>query len=119
MTFNDFLNAIIDDGSEAARFSYRQPRNRLKLDGSLRGFEECRGLDIEALSKLLQQARGATQIKYREQAEDYWYWRCRDAEIEWVCNVISAYLMKVGKPTIIPPTVRGLTKAAEIVGIAV
>ena len=43
MTLIDALNAIIDDGIEAARHDYAKPRDTLKREGSIQGFEECGG----------------------------------------------------------------------------
>ena len=46
--------------------------------------------------------------------EDYWRVRCREAEIEWVCNVVSAMLVNEKKSPIIPPTARGTITAGKI-----
>ena len=113
----DAINAVIDDGIEAARLDYTKPDDNLKLNGSIKGFEECRGKTPVQLTVQLAVARARAQQAQRERAADYWYWRCRAAEIEWVCNVISVLLMQHDLPTIVPPTVRGMLKAMDIAGI--
>ena len=111
MFYDDFLNHVIDDGMEAAKADYTAPEQKDKLDGSLKGFEECRGRDPQGLNVLLQRAQTTTVEKFREQAADFRYWRCREAEIEWVCNVVAA----AGFPTMVASTARGYFKVAEIV----
>jgi len=118
MGFDEFLTSIIDDGIEAARLDYARPNDQQKRDGSIRGFEECRNLDPSLLVPLLSEAHAMTMNKYREEAADYWYWRCRETEIEWVCNVVSACLINEGLPPISTCTARGMLKAAEIIGVA-
>ena len=93
MNYNDALNSIIDDGIEAARNDYSRPDQSQKREGSILGFEECRGLNPSQLAALLAESHAMTMTKHRNQASDYWYWRCRDIEIGWVCNVISAILV--------------------------
>ena len=119
MHYGEFLTHLIEDGIEAARFDYgRRPDQSQMRSGAIKGFEECRDRTPSQLSSLLTESRQITQDKLWAQAPDYWYWRCRAAEIEWVCNVVSAMLHNQRQPIIIQPTVRGIIKAAEIVGIA-
>lgn len=118
MLWIDALNAVIDDGIEAARLDYARPDQKLKLDGSIRGFEDCRGKTAEEIGKLLAQANQDADDARRREAQDYWHWRCRAAEIEWVANVLSAILMNEGRPTIVTPTARGMLKAADIIGVS-
>lgn len=118
MNHQEFLTTVIEDGIEGARFSYKQPHNTIKLKGSLQGFEECRGKEVEELAKLLKEAEKTTQEAMMAQSPDYWFWRCRHLEIEWVCNVVSAVLYNENQPVIIQPSARGMVKAAEILGVA-
>lgn len=118
MRYQEFLDAIINDGIEAVRLDYIRPDQKQKRDGSMQGFEECRDLDPKKLGNLLGEARTMTISKYRDEAADYWYWRCREAEIEWVCNVVSASLINQGQLPICLCTARGMMKAAEILGTA-
>ena len=53
--------------------------------------------------------------------DNYWWFRCFQLEVEWVCNVVSAMLMNEGHHTPLLswlPTANGAMKAASIVGIA-
>jgi hypothetical protein len=117
MRYDEFLLLTIEDGIEAARLDYARPEQQQKRDGSILGFEECRDRDPLKLAALLQDAQAMTRRKRGEHATDYWYWRCREAEIEWVCNVVSAICLSQGLPPIITPTVRGMKKALEVLGV--
>jgi len=110
-----FLNRIIDDGISAAREDYAKKPD--KLQGSVEGFEACRGKTPPELAKILEEARRNTSKAHFDHASDYWKIRCFEAEVEWVCNCVSAILMNQNLPTIIPPTARAYIKAAEIVGV--
>jgi len=90
MDYNDFLNKVIDDGIAGAQADYHDDKDR--LDGAIKGFEECYGKDPVALAELLIEANKTTVEKHREQAPDYWYWRSQEDEIEWVCNVVSSLM---------------------------
>jgi hypothetical protein len=118
MNLNDCLNWIIDDGIEAARADYARPDQRLKLEGSIRGFEDCRGKSPSQIAELLAEAGHTIIKKHAEQAADYWYWACRRAEIEWVANVLSNVMAAQGWRPIGMMTARGAIKAAEIIGAA-
>lgn len=115
MEYGSFIRRVIDDGIEAVKVDYAH--KPLQRDGALRGFEECRGLLAPDLKSLLVEANERCIQAHREQAADYWYWRCRAAEIEWVANVVSAAFMNSGLPIIVTPTCRGMMKAAEILGV--
>jgi len=116
MDYNTFLERVINEGIEAAKEDYKDDPQ--KRDGSVEGFEACRGLRPHELYELLQDSGKAQQKAFREQSNDYWRIRCRQAEIEWVCNVVSAMLANSGLTPIITPTARGVQKAASIVGVA-
>lgn len=115
MYLPDILNFIIDDGIEASKASYSEPINYLKLAGSIRGFEDCRNLDLVGLSKLLVEVAHTRYV--HQNLPDYWFWRCREAEVEWVCNVLSAIFLTNHLPVLISPTLRGMLKATEIIGV--
>jgi len=53
----------------------------------------------------------------RADLETYWEAQCTAAEIEWVCNVVSAALANMKQPVIIIPSGNGVLKAAEILGV--
>jgi hypothetical protein len=120
MDYNDFLTQVIEDGITAAKADYTKPEDKDKLEGSIEGFEACRGKDPTALLKLLQEAQKRTQEAYREQSADYWRIRGFEAEIEWVCNVVSAAFIDTSL-RIVPVTVHGREQAARILadGVAI
>lgn len=122
MTLNDALNQIIDDGIEAARLDYSRPQQKLKLEGSIAGFEDCRGKSPDEIAALADEAeRTAFEVLRRDncEVENYWYWRCRALEIEWVVNVLSNILVAQGIAPVGRRTARGALKAAEIIGVKV
>lgn len=115
MTYEKFLERVINDGIEAAKSDYAN--DKMKRQGSVAGFEACRGKTPAQLAELLAQAREATHLACLKRVEGYWRVRCYEAEVEWVCNCVSAMAMNEGLETIIPPTARGVMKVAEIVGV--
>jgi hypothetical protein len=119
MNYGEFLGRIIDEGIKGAKKDYdgKSKTKRFKREGSIKGFEDCRGLSLAELSTLRIESARETQKAYREQADDYWYWRCRDAEIEWVCNVVSAAMEGSGMTGIVPVTARAVKMAASILGV--
>src|SRR3954464_5335377 len=115
MEYEAFLTKIIDDGIEAAKKSYATKPDKLR--GAVAGVEPCRGKNREELKSALRPAEAATSIARICRADNYWEVRCFEAEIEWVCNVMSAAMASQGARTIVSPTARGLMKAADILGV--
>jgi hypothetical protein len=119
MTYDGFCKQLIDEGIAAARADYTNDRPDM-LAGSLEGFEACRGKQPHEISDLLAIARQESQIAMQTAYEDdvsgarYQHLSCKQAEIEWVANVISAALEPAGEPPIVIVTARGLMKAASI-----
>jgi hypothetical protein len=116
---------VINDGIQAARDDYGSTDTELvraKLEGSIAGFDACRHRTPAKLKKLLAEAhektQGARLRKIGGDDESYWYIRCYELEVEWVCNCVSAALANSGLPVIVPPTARGVMKVAEILGVA-
>lgn len=118
MPYADFLNAIVDDGIESCREAYAAPKDRMKRDGAIQGFEDCRGKSPPELLALKAEADRAVHDKMLAQAPDYWFWRYRSLQVEWTLNVLSAAEHANGRRPHVTPTVRGLRKAAEILGVA-
>lgn len=120
MTMQQFLDRVIDDGIAAAKADYTREDQAEKLRGSIDGFELCRGLNPLQLRDVFTAANQDADRRMLERAPDYWYWRCRALEVEWVCNVVSAALQNQGVEAICGhlPTVRGVMKAADILGVA-
>ena len=117
MDLAQFIERVVIDGIVATRADYKEPRQKQKLEGSILGFERCRGKNPQELMALLREAQEATLKAYTEQVESYWFIRCQELEIEWVCNCVSAVLVQRGLSPIFTPTARGALKAAEIVGV--
>jgi len=123
MDYLKFLERVVNEGIEAAKADYTKPQQKSKLEGSIEGFEACRGKSPEEILKLLTDARLKTLQAFHDvhdekvESDEYWKIRCRESEIEWTANCVSAVLANQGLPTIVPPTARGTLKAAEIVGV--
>lgn len=118
MTHLEFVDRVVTDGIRAAKHDYNVRRDGQKLRGAISGFETCRGKDVSELTELLEAARIATEDAFQRDAPDYWWYRCYQSEVEWVCNCVSACLLNQGLPVIVQPTARGIQNAARIVGIA-
>lgn len=119
MTTTEFLARVIDGGiaGATADYSANTPNDKMMLEGAVAGFESCRGKSPEQLAILLREARINQTRAHAEQLPDYWRHACFAAEIEWVCNCVSALLQNEGLPIIVTPTARGFLRAAEIVGV--
>jgi hypothetical protein len=109
-----FITRVIDDGIAAAIEDYGAQTDKGR--GALAGFELCRDKTPEQLPGALAEARALQAAAFEQESPSYWFWACRAAEIEWVVNCVSAVLSSSGYPPLIPPTVRGARKAAEILG---
>jgi hypothetical protein len=119
MNYKELIVRICADGIEAAQKDYSQPKDKEKLKGAQQGFNEAAATQSpHQLAQLLAASGKECQEALLKQDENYWFVRCRHLEIEWAANVVSAALMNEGLPVIINPTVRGVMKAAEILGVA-
>jgi len=114
MTYQKFLNRVIEDGIQAAKDVYTDPKDIDRLKGSIAGFEACRGKSPTELSELRVKANSQALVLHSGQISEYWFNLSFDWEVSWVCNCVSATLANEGLPTIVPPTYHGLMKAAEI-----
>lgn len=120
MDYTTVLIYVIERGVEGARRDYRE--GSAKLKGALAGFEACRGRTPQELAVLLKEAREET-VRARDRrremlpAEDFWWHRCREAEIEWVANCVSVILVNEGMEPIVPPTAKALLAVSRIVGV--
>jgi len=120
MGYTEFLTKVIDEGIEAAKSDYTEESKKLELEGSIAGFEACRNKSPEELIEVWNEASKKMNDAFGEQRDNYWWFRCFQLEVEWVCNVVSAMLMNQGKYSPLLswlPTVRGAMKAASIVGV--
>lgn len=117
MDLSFFLQRVIDEGIAAATKDYSRPNQKAQRDGSVAGFEACRNKNVEELRELLLATHTATEDARHRRAKDYWWYRCYESEVEWVCNCLSAVLRNEGLPIIVIPTARGFIKAADIIGV--
>lgn len=116
MNYLEFLTRVIDEGIAAAIEDYGADKH--KRDGSVAGFEACRNKQPHELDELRRAASVATHDARCRKAQDYWWFRCYELEVEWVCNVVSVMLMNQGlPPVIVNPTCRGAMMAAGIIGV--
>ena len=118
MPFNDFLNAVIDDGIEEVRIAYAGPGRELKRDGAIAGFEACRGKARGEIAAVLRAAAEDASAAREQRRADYWFWRLRHAQVEWVLNVVNAADHAHGNPLDFAPTARGMAKAVDILGVS-
>ncbi len=110
------LEKVVDDGIEAAKRDYA--KDKVKLKGAVAGFEACRNRTLDELKRLLDTSSRRTRDARLNNAENYWEIRAYEAEVEWVCNVVSYVLYLTDQPVIVQPTARGAQKAAQLLGIA-
>src|SRR6266850_5912543 len=116
MTYKEFLVEIIEQGIEAVNIDYIN--DELKRKGAIAGFEACRNKAPEDLLHILHTAQADTQNAFRSNDPEYWLHRCFEAEVEWVCNVVSAILVNQRKEPLVSyfPTALGCLQAARILG---
>lgn len=118
MPFNDFLNAVLDDGIEEVKVAYAGPGREERRLGAIAGFELFRGQPREALKGIYEEARKDAEVALANRQADYWFWRLRHAQAEWVLNVVNAADHAHRNPVDFPPTARGLAKAVDVLGVA-
>lgn len=117
MNYAEFLDEVIRRGIQGATEDYSGDASRIvaKRTGAVAGFESCRGKSPKELLLMLQEARKAAHPGIAEEDLDrYWYLRCYEAEVEWVCNVVSAMLLNEGMSTVVTPTARGVFLADKV-----
>jgi hypothetical protein len=116
MTYIEFLEKTINNGIAAAKASYKEEYQKQKLAGSLAGFRECKGRSPQELGELLETCAISVKDAFTNNDEDnYWWYRCYQAEVEFVCNVVSSMLVNSGCKPIITPTCRGAVAAYKVV----
>ena len=110
-----FINRVVDDGIAAAKSDYGPG---LKLQGSIAGFEACRNIKSnDEMKDLLEASLIAVEDARNRHSKDYWWFRCYSAEVEWICDCISAAMVNAKLPPIMTPTARAVLKAAEILRV--
>lgn len=117
MNREDLLNAIIDDGITEVLLAYQRPDQKQKRDGAVAAFEACRMKSDKELLVLMENAREEAKQAMHGRAEDYWWHRMYELQVEWTLNVLSAAMYANDMTPIINPTQRGMNKAIDILGI--
>lgn len=123
MTYAEVLTRLIEQGIEGARGDYKRLDQAHKLEGSIQGFEACRGKEPDEIRTLLREAgqkTRAARVRVQEgesNPNDYWRARCRELEIEWIANCVSVMLVRQGIEPIVPPTVRAALAVGRVVGV--
>jgi len=120
MDYNEFLTRVIDEGIQAATADYVEESDKERLEGSIAGFNACRDKTPEQLVEVWSEVSAKVNNAFGNPEENYWYHRCFQLEVEWVCNVVSAMLMNEGYTTPLLawlPTANGAMKAASIIGV--
>lgn len=126
MNYDDFMHRLINLGIDAAKADYGQEQGEYsadKLAGSIDGFMECRGKQPTQILELLTDANKKVQEAFIRVTEkeissgEYWRVVCRQTEIQWVANCVSAMLANQGREPIIPFTARAALTVAQIVGV--
>ncbi len=84
--FSRYLNQVIDEGIAGAKKSYPNPEQKSKLDGSIAGFEACRGKTLEEIQEIATEIDEYQQQAFREHHDEYWYFRCYQAEVQFVLS---------------------------------
>jgi len=114
MEYLDFLNQVINNGIISAKQDYSSIRQKNKLDGALTGFEACRNKKPEELLEIYKEISAYVTGENRE---NYLWFRCYQAEVEWVCNVVSAFCIGKLQPVLLPgfPTTNAIQQAAKII----
>lgn len=122
MEYNEFLKRVIDEGINAVKSDYTKEHDKYRLEGSIAGFEACRNKTPEELLIVWKESQEYVQKSYidRNEPEKYWWFRCYQLEVEWVCNVVSAMLYNQDCKPILSwlPTCNGMSKAASILGVS-
>jgi len=116
MDIQEFISKVIERGKVAAKRDYTDAKDKDRLDGSLAGFEACRGLDEEGVLDLFRTANKYKNEAWRDQVDNYWYFVCYALEVEWVLNCISAKNKIEGKPPLLyyHPTVNAMSVTVRI-----
>lgn len=121
MLVAEFLAFLLDDALEDARERAARSRDTLGFTAVERALGECRialGGNIAAgLSALLRRAREDNRAALAASRPDLWFWFVREAQIEWIAEVVSVLLLQNRMPTIVPPGRGAALEAARLAGV--
>lgn len=121
--YYEVLDSIINDGIAEISYIMDKPYDKHKLAGAIAGFNACRNREPLELVEIHKETNGYLRemIKGgRTNADEYWWFRYYRLEVEWVCDVISAFYsayLNQGKKSLLPntPTDRAMKKAYSII----
>lgn len=117
LKLSEFMREVIDQGIEGCKESYKgdSPGRKMKREGAVAGFEACREADsLDELHDVLRKAREQGRGKFED--DDYWWYRTYQAEVEWVCNVVSSLFHLLGSDLkLVTPTACGVMQANRII----
>lgn len=117
MEYFKFLSQLINEGMEAAKNDYATPKDKQKLEGSIAGFDACRDKHPHELLEVYKENQEYVEkVFHAHDTDTYWWFRCYQAEVEYVLNVVSAVLVNQGHKPLLPhlPTTIGTIKATVI-----
>jgi len=116
MNYSAFLKEIIKQGIEKAKEDYPEVKSKDELNGSLAAFKACKSKEPEELKEVFNEVTGYTHKAYFQRAKEYKWFVAYQLEVEWICNVVSARLVKEGKEALFNrmPTPNGVIKAEKI-----
>jgi hypothetical protein len=120
MTYNEFLNEVIEGGIAGATADYTKPEDKSRLEGAIAGFNACRDKRPNELIEIYNEAGEYMKGCYGNgEVEKYWWFRCYQLEVEWVMNCVSCLLYNEGQPPLLSwlPTCNAMQRVAAIVGV--
>jgi hypothetical protein len=118
MTYSKFLEEVINVGIASAKEDYKNDKPD-HLEGSIAGFEACRGKNPNELIEVWKEAAEYMSKAFNARADNYWYFRCYQLEVEWVMNCVSCLLINNGDQPLLShlPTCNAMTLVSKIVGV--
>ncbi len=121
MLVAEFLDFLLEDALEDARERAARSRDALGFAAVERALAECRdalaGGPREGLLALLARVREDARAALAAARADRWFWFVREAQVEWISEVVSVVLLQRGLPTIVPPGRGAALEAARLAGV--
>lgn len=114
MKLSELQDKAIESAMRSAHAMYKDEPD--KFAGCVAGLTECRGKSPEQLGVVLVGANTALSLAYAKQDRRYWEVAMFHAEVEGICDVMSAALKGMGKDPIIEPSKAGYDKAVALLG---
>lgn len=122
MEYLEFIEKVIERGIAGAIRDYTKPEQKDQLEGSIAGFNACRGKQPGELQEVYNEAAEySSPLNFiKEDANTLKWFQCYRMEVEWVLNCVSAVMANQGLPPLLSwlPTARAVMNVAEIVGVS-